>query len=147
LTQKTNPLLESLSMLIGEWLVEVKFPTNPSGTFLGRMSFGWREDGAFLVMHTEPDNKVAPASTFIIGRDDPDADFTALYFDVPGVSRIYKMSLMGNVWRIWRNSQGFSQRFEGKISEKGNVISAHWDKSVDGINWQRDFNLTYTRTK
>ena len=147
LSQEPNPALQSLSALIGEWLVEVKLPSKPPVRVLGRMSFGWFKDGAFLVMRTQFDDKAVPDSTFIIGKDDAAEEFAASYFDVRGVSRIYRMRFDGGVWRMWRDVPGFSQRFEGRISEKGGAIAAFWEKSADGVHWQRDFAVNYTKTK
>jgi hypothetical protein len=55
------------------------------------------------------------------------------------------MSLNKSIWKIWRNSPGFSQRFEGKFSEDGKTITAHWENSSDSSTWEHDFNLTYTK--
>ncbi len=70
-----------------------------------------------------------------------------LYFDERGVSRIYEMTLSGNVWKMWRNSPGFSQRFTGTLVDKGRTIIGVWELSKDGSNWERDLELTYTRVK
>jgi hypothetical protein len=111
------------------------------------MSFGWWKDGTLLIIRTQLDDKVAPDSTFIIGRDDASKEFTASYFDMRGVSRIYQVSFVGGIWRMWRDVPGFSQRFEGKISQKGGAIAGFWEKSVDGAHWQRDFAVNYTKIK
>ncbi len=57
------------------------------------------------------------------------------------------MSFSGNLWKLWRHSPGFSQRFEGRISKDGNTITAEWEKSNDGRTWEHDFDVTYTRMK
>jgi hypothetical protein len=122
-------------------------PSKPSVTLLGRMSFRWFKDGAFLVMRTQFDDKVMPDSRFFIGKDDAANEFTASYFDVRGVFRIYQMSFDWGVWRMWRDVPGFSQRFEGKVSQKGGVIAAFWEKSADDVHWQGDFAINYTKAK
>ena len=33
-----NPVLKDLEVLVGEWEIEITFPTNPPGTVLGRAS-------------------------------------------------------------------------------------------------------------
>jgi hypothetical protein len=60
---------------------------------------------------------------------------------------MYRMSLDGGVWRQWRDSPGFSQRFVGTLSQDGGTIKAYWEKSSDGVNWKHDFDLTYTKVK
>ncbi len=68
-----------------------------------------------------------------------------LYSDARGVSRVLQMSLSNGVWKMWRNAPGFLQRFTGSFSNNGNTITGYWEKSGDGSNWERDFDLTYTK--
>jgi len=68
-----------------------------------------------------------------------------LYSDERGVARIYQMSLEGGVWKMWRDSPGFSQRVTGTISSDGNTITWHGELSYDGSNWEQDLDVTYTR--
>jgi hypothetical protein len=55
------------------------------------------------------------------------------------------MSLSDGVWKLWRDAAGFSQRFEGMFSDDGKTISGRWEKSADGMQWEHDFDLTYTK--
>ena len=57
------------------------------------------------------------------------------------------MTFIGSIWTLWREFPGFSQRFHGTFSDDGNIITARWEKSSDGSNWERDFDLTYTKVK
>jgi hypothetical protein len=68
-----------------------------------------------------------------------------LYYDSRSVSRIYEMSFSGSVWKIWRQAPGFWQRYEGKVSNDGKTITAHWEKSSDGTRWEHDFGVMYTK--
>jgi len=68
-----------------------------------------------------------------------------LYYDTRKVSRVYEMSFSDGIWKMWRNSPDFSQRFKGKFSDDGNSIVAYWEKSSDGSTWEHDFDVTYTR--
>ena len=69
-----------------------------------------------------------------------------LYADERGVARIYQMSLEGGVWKMWRDSQAFSQRMTGTFSADGNTILVHGELSRDGSHWEQDLDVTYTRT-
>lgn len=69
-----------------------------------------------------------------------------LYADERGVARIYQMSLEGGVWKMWRDSTGFSQRMTGTFSVDGNTILVHGELSRDGSHWEQDLDVTYTRT-
>ena len=141
---KHNPALKPLELLVGEWEMELSqaaFLPNPSDTAKGQVSFEWVENGAFLRMRMGDD------ALWLISRDDSQSDYKVFYYDSRSVSRIYEMSFSENIWKIWRNSPNFSQRYEGKISTDGNTITARWEKSSNGSKWEHDFTITYTRMK
>ncbi len=149
-SDRQNPALKHLEILVGDWEMELSnasFLPSPSDTAKGHVSFQWREDGAFLVMCMGDKPPGIPDATWLIGRDESSPDYTVLYYDSRSVSRIYKMSFHGDVWKMWRESPGFWQRYEGKVSNNGNTITAQWEKSSDGTKWEHDFNITYTRSK
>ena len=143
-----NPALESLGMLVGEWNIEItsmSFYADPSAVARGHTSFNWLEGGAFLLQHSEIQNSDFPRSIAIIGPDDAAKTYYMLYSDSRGVSRIYQMSLSGGVWKLWRDFPGFSQRFTGTFSDANHTLTARWEKSSDGSNWEHDFDLKYTK--
>jgi hypothetical protein len=146
-TSKTNSALKQLEALVGVWdteISEASFLPDPSGKISMQVSVEWLESGAFLIIRFPIS---PPDSIWIIGRDDSSEHYTVLYFDSRKVSRIYNMSFNNGLWKIWLDSPNFSQRFEGKLSEDGNTIHAHWEKSSDGKTWEHDFNLTYKKVK
>ena len=148
--QPSNPALERLSIFIGEWNTEItsmSFHPDPSAVAHGRTSFDWLEQGGFLIQHSEVPDTEFPRGIAVIGPDDTAETYCMLYFDSRGVSRIYQMSLNGDVWKIWRDFPGFSQRFLGTFSKDHSVITAHWEKSNDGSNWELDFNLEYSKAR
>jgi hypothetical protein len=145
---KSNSALERLAIFVGEWSIEISsmsFDPDPLAVARGHASFEWLEGGAFLIQHSEVPNTEFPRGIAIIGPDDAAETYGMLYFDSRGVSRIYKMTLSGGIWTIWREFPGFSQRFLGTFSDDNKVITARWEKSSDGSNWEHDFNVTYTR--
>jgi hypothetical protein len=133
---------------VDEWNIEItsmSFQADSSAVVRGRTSFDWIEGGTFLIQHSEIPNSDFPRSTSVIGPDDTAETYCMLYFDSRGVSRIYQMTLSKNEWKMWRDFPGFSQRFIGTFNQDRNIITARWEKSSDGSNWEIDFNLTYTR--
>ena len=68
-----------------------------------------------------------------------------LYADERGVARIYQMRMDEGVWRMWRDSPGFSQRMTGTFSADGNTIVWRGELSRDGSNWEQDLDVIYTR--
>ena len=147
---KSNPALDQLAPLIGEWNIEItsmSFDADPSAIIRGHSSFAWLEGGAFLIQHSEIPNSDFPTTTSVVGPDEEAATYRMLYYDSRAVSRIYRMTFSGGIWTLWRDFPGFSQRFHGMFSEEDKVITARWEKSSDGSNWEHDFALTYTKVR
>lgn len=149
-SQEPNPALKDLEVLVGNWKMELSnasFLPRSSDTVTGFVSFEWLEDGAFLVMYMGNRPPSTPDAIWLIGRDESTHHYLVLYYDTRKVSRVYEMSFSDDTWKMWRNSLGFSQRFEGKFSNDGNIITAHWEKSSDGATWEHDFDVTYTKVQ
>jgi hypothetical protein len=142
--ERTNPALQKLGALIGEWTVEIVFPGETGKVVQGKTRFEWAEGGAFLAMRSMPEPGGPPQSISLIGRDETSGAYRMLYFDERGVSRVYDMSFEANVLKMWRSAPRFSQRFEAKLIGDG-VIAGSWEKCLDGLNWEHDFALTYRR--
>ena len=146
----SNPSLKQLEILVGDWdmaLSNASFLPSPSDTVKGHASFEWLGEGAFLMMYMGNKPPGTPDAMWLIGRDESTSSYTVLYYDTRKVSRVYEMSFSDGSWKIWRNSPDFSQRFEGKFSDDGDIITAHLEKSSDGSTWEHDFDVTYTKVR
>jgi hypothetical protein len=149
-THQPNPALKRLDILVGEWdmeISEVSFLPDPTTRVHGRASFEWIEAGSFLLGHSSTDIGMPPSAVEVIGCDETAETYTMLYSDSRGVSRVCEMMLKDGLWKVWRNSPGFSQRFTGTFSSDGTIIAASWEKLVDGVNWEHDFDIRYMKTK
>lgn len=142
---KPNPALQPLAVLVGSWTTVGAHPMLPGVTLHGRTSFDWFEGGAFLVMHSEIDEPDIPSGIAIFGSDDATGECFMLYFDERGVSRKYDVTLRDNVLKWWRNAPGFFQRFTGTIGDEGRTIVGNGELCRDGVTWEGDLALTYTR--
>ncbi|MCA9874304.1 MAG: hypothetical protein KC441_11635 [Anaerolineales bacterium] len=140
-----NPALEAFRILIGHWNTTGTHGQVPNTILHGRTSFEWLENGAFLMMRSEIDDPRFPQGIAILGSDDSEGEYYLLTFDERGVSRKHEVSLRDKVWKWWRNAPGFSQRYEGIIAEDGNTIIGQGELSKDGVSWEKDLDLTYTR--
>jgi len=140
-----NPALEPFRLLIGNWNTTGSHGLDPDTILHGHTSFEWMENGAFLIMRSEIDDPRFPSALAIIGSDDAEGQYYMLTFDERGVSRKHEVTLRDNVWKWWRNAPGFLQRYEGTIVEDGNRIIAKGELSKDGVSWEKDLDLTYTR--
>jgi hypothetical protein len=128
-------------VLVGEWAMT----SNKYAEDDGRQKVVRIEGGAFLRLQTSQEDNRFPASTQIIGGDESSDECTCLYWDSRGVSRVYRMTVSGGEWRMWRDAPGFNQWYIGKIGADGKTISGSWEFSEDGKTWGVDFDLTYTR--
>jgi hypothetical protein len=141
-----NPSLVQLELFVGKWEMELSnasFLPDPKTVIKGVVTFE-RLEGAFLLMRIGS-AKQPPNALWLISCDDTTREYKAFYFDDRKVSRIYDMSFNHKIWKIWRYTPKFSQRFEGKISKDDNTIKAYWEKLVDGKTWEHDFDIIYTR--
>ena len=146
---RRSALWDTFGALTGRWSTEAL----AEGRSLGRGTalFDWIEDGAFLRVRVDSVGgdpawmAAAPASsTCYIGLDDTHQSFTMLYSDARDVFRVYRTSLVDGVWRQWRESPGFDQRFTGVLD--GERIVGFWETSEDARTWRKDFDLVYRRT-
>jgi hypothetical protein len=142
-----NPALKPLNVLIGAWTTVGTHGLVPGTTYHGRTSFEWLAGGAFLIMHSEIDEPDIPSGIAIFGSDNDLGEYFMLYFDKRGVSRRYGVSLDNNVLQWWRTAPGFSQRNTLTILDDGATIIGKGELSKDGVSWEKDLDLTYTRVK
>jgi hypothetical protein len=147
-----HPALARLDVLVGRWDIRPHVEALQGKAW---MEVAWDDGGLFLRQDSDAEisadaprqwreNAPFPTSV-VIGLDDATGEFTYLYADARGVHRVYRMTFDGEVWTIWRDAPGFSQRFTGRLSEDGDTIEARWEICKDGVNWEVDFGITYTR--
>src|ERR1700733_280948 len=146
-----NAGMGALEVFVGEWSMEPRFDGIPPADEGARAAFEWLPGGQFLVQRWRVPVPEAPDGIAIIGSDPSKEDqYLQHYFDSRGVARLYRMTLQGNVWRLWRDDADFSpldfgQRYTAKISGDGQTITGTWEICHDGTIWQRDFDLSYRR--
>ena len=145
--------LSRLDALLGEWEMEVSFEAGyfapgspPVAGRGGRTTFAWLDGQFFLIQRFTVDNPAAPSGIAVIGPGEAPETFAQHYYDSRGVARIYQMSLDDGVWRLWRESPGFWQRYTGVFSAGGKTIKGAWEGSADGSRWKHDFDLNYIKT-
>jgi hypothetical protein len=143
--------LEALQWFVGEWRMLAGLGDEPTEDVGARVSFEWLPGRRFMVERWEVPIPEAPDGIAIIGTDPKrDGGYLQHYFDSRGVARLYKMSVEGGVWKLWRDEPDlspldFTQRYTGKFSEDGRTISGAWEICHDGTTWERDFELTYIK--
>jgi hypothetical protein len=145
--------IRRLDAFIGEWRMEAAFQDIPATDSGARVVFEWLPGERFVIQRWEVPIPEAPDGVAIIGADHEDhGNYLQHYFDARGVARIYKMSFGDGTWKLWRDAPDFSpldfrQRYAGTFSGDGNSISGAWEICHDGVTWEHDFDLTYTRVR
>jgi hypothetical protein len=148
-----HPALAHLDIFVGTWDLEAVFPRDPTVVLRGgRSVFEWLKGGQLLVQRTEVPTLQAPDGILIVAFDPSKESYTQHHFDSRGVIRLYAMGFSNGVWTLLRNAPDFSplefsQRFTGTFTDDGDTIRGTWEKSSDGANWEKDFDLTYRRIK
>jgi hypothetical protein len=143
--------LQALAPLVGEWTMVPTFKGVPPAQAGARVSFEWLPGERFLIERWEVPVPEAPDGIAIIGADPAkEGSYLQHYFDSRGVARVYKMSLEGRIWKLWRDEPdfsplGFSQRYTGTFGDDGKTIAGAWEIRHDGKHWEHDFDLTYTK--
>jgi hypothetical protein len=148
--------LRELNWLVGTWATTATHPALPGVEVRGTATIEWLEGERFLIHRSHLDHPDFPDSISIIGITEHDrADngrkaaatgpLHMHYFDSRGVFRIYDVSIDGEVWRIWRDDRGFSQRFTGTRADGGETIDGLWELRRDDVNWENDLKITYRR--
>lgn len=111
----------------------------------GSVEIDWIEDGSVLRIR-QGDPEHPPAAVWIIGRDASETEYSVLYADDRGVSRVYRMNFKHARWLMWREKPEFSQRFNAEMDSDARMIRGRWEKFTDqGTTWEHDFNIDYLR--
>lgn len=141
----TNDVRNRLKALVGEWTMEAKPPGGPRWPGEGRVTFAWLDATPLLVVRTHVETPGVPDSVAVIGCDATNGTYAQLYTDDRDVQRMYGMSLADGVWKLWREGAPFAQRFTGTFSKDGTTITGRWERAHNGVTWETDFDLTYTK--
>ncbi len=144
--REPNSALRELALLVGEWETIGIHPAFPDKV-KGRSSFEWLEQEALLVWHSHWEQPGPPSAVSVIGHDDSEKGYVLLYSDERGVARIYHMSMEGGVWEMHRDSPDFSQRMRGAFSDHGNMLTVHGELMRDGIHWEGDLDVIYSKVR
>jgi hypothetical protein len=129
---------------VGEWNAEATHPLFEH-LMKGKIIFDWIEGNSFLLMTSDWEKSKIPNNRSIIGYDKSSNAYVMLYSDERNVLRIYEMTFNDGIWKLWRNSPGFSQRFSGTFKDNNNKFSGTWELCEDDISWKKDLEVTYTK--
>ncbi|MEO7362549.1 MAG: hypothetical protein ABI120_19620 [Gemmatimonadaceae bacterium] len=146
--------------LVGTWITEATHPLMPGVVVHGTAVIEWLEGGHFLINRAHTDHPDFPDAISISGNTNHDrvdgetgkisesAELQSMqmrmhYYDDRGVFRDGETTLDDLVWRITIIAKGFSQRFEGTLTENDTVIDGLWQLREDDVHWKDDLKITY----
>jgi hypothetical protein len=146
--EETNPSIQALSALVGEWETEATHPMYPSTVVRGRSAFEWLEGERFLIARAQSNHPDFPDSISIIGDT---GSLRMHYFDSRGIARIYELTVDGQVWTFSRTAPDFSplnfkQRLTWTLSDDGQTIRGTSQICRDDETWKDDLQITYRRS-
>jgi hypothetical protein len=140
------PALGLLDVLVGQWTQQVTGHGDPTGT----ITFEWALGDTYLLQRSTLPPPF-PESLAVIAYDEYVGEFRQHYFDSRGVTRVYRMRMVGSQWTLWRTEPDFSelsfaQRYTGTIADDGRSVDGRWEQSRDeGKTWELDFELRLER--
>ena len=140
-----NPALSGFDRVIGLWRTTGSHPYLPGRTLVGRASFAWHEDGAFVLMRSELDAPEVPSGVAVFGSDTDSGLLVMLYFDERGVSRRYDVILTDHSLSWERLDPPFAQRQTLIFDRDADRMSGRGEMSRDGGAWEEDLSLDYVR--
>jgi hypothetical protein len=146
-----STILHALAPFVGEWSLMAIFEGMPATDIGARATFEWLPGDRFLVQRWSVPMPEAPDGIAIIGADpEREGGYVQHYFDSRGIARVYRMTFDNGVWTLRRETADFSpldfpQRFTGRFSDDGRTIAGAWELANDGVTWEHDFDLIYTK--
>src|SRR4051812_42256030 len=109
-----DPVLAPFDALIGTWSTKATHPRFDT-VVPGTVTYEWLEGGHFLLQRSRNDHESFPDAIGVIGAPETGEGLVMEYFDSRGVRRTYGVSLDDRVLRIWRDADGFAQRFAATL--------------------------------
>jgi hypothetical protein len=132
---KRPPELERLNAFIGRWITEgetVAGPGAPAVAIVASDIYQW-VPGEYFVMHPAYGRigGVGVGGLEIIGYDPTTEQYQCYFFDSQGNQSTQTLSCRDRVW-IW---EGKNARCTGVFGDGGKTLTAHHERSDDGVHW------------
>ncbi len=141
--------MQQLDVLVGSWrttMLNAWFLDPPDQEIPGSATVDWLHD-AFVVFRWTMEGDVGTATSemvIVLGRNDAQDAYSALYHDERGVCRVYAMTFDGSKWTLNREDPDMFQRFIADVGP--DRIAGRWEASDDqGSTWRKDFDLVFDR--
>jgi hypothetical protein len=142
---RPGPEHELLQDFIGKWLTvgqTVAGPEMPSVPIFASDIYEWMP-GRFFVLHTAYGRigDIDVGGTEIISFDPTSQTYRTHFFDSQGNITQHLLTAGDGTWK-W---QGERTRCTSIVSDGGKVMTAHHERSDDGVHWAPSMEVTLTR--
>ncbi|PRY30984.1 hypothetical protein [Umezawaea tangerina] len=138
-----------LDVLTGSWRTTLRnawFLEPADLEVPGSATAEWLSD-AFVDFRWTMEGDVGGATSemvLVLGRNDAQDTYTALYHDERGVCRVFAMTFTDSRWTLLREDPDMHQRFTADLTPTR--ITGRWEASDDqGRTWRKDFDLIFDR--
>lgn len=143
--RRTNPALQPLAFLVGEWSTIVSHPAFPDVDLPGITNFLWAEGGAFLIMRSQTDHKDFPDGIAIFGSDNVSGAITMCWFDERGISRICPVEIGQGSIQWHHDDPAFMQRVTITADANGERMVSNGEMARGGKSWGPDLSQVFVR--
>jgi hypothetical protein len=142
-----GPEHEHLGVFIGKWMTQgqaVATEAAPAVQILASDVYEWMP-GRFFVLHTAYGRigDMDVGGTEIIGYDAASKTYRTHFFDNQGNQITQELSVDDGTWR-W---QGERARCTGVFGDGSKTLTAHHERSDDGVNWVPSMEVTLSKVE
>lgn len=142
-----GPEHEPLNAMIGRWMTEghiVNSDGTPGARIVASDIYEWAP-GGFFVLHRAYGRigDIGVGGIEIIGYDSAGRKYQSHFFDSQGNASRHELTIQHRTW-IW---QGEHARCTGGLSEDGKTLTAHHERSDDGVNWVPSMLVTLRKVE
>lgn len=130
--------IEALDQLLGTWEFTMHH-ADVSKPIYGRHVYERVLDGAFVLHRCVYDRSDFPDAMALM------TDTTYHYFDVRGITRIFKVEFKDHGWSTINVEKEFSQRTVARFKSREQVEVNGKRSHDNGVTWQPDYTMTSRR--
>ena len=144
---KPGPEHKRLEAFIGKWMTEGETkaaPNAPPMRILASDVYEW-VPGGFFVLHTAYGRvgDIGVGGVEMIGYDPAHKNYRVTFFDSQGNQTLHTLTPRDGKW-IW---QGEHTRCTGVLSSDGRTMTAHHERSDDGVRWVPSMVVTLSKVE
>jgi hypothetical protein len=151
--RRPGPGLKRLDVFVGKWNTEgqtIASADAPPAKIRSVDIYEWLPGGFFLIHHVDAhigDDEFKEIE--IIGFDTASQAYRTHFFDSQGNSGTEQLSFRDSIW-TWTGGGVMGEkthRCTAVVSDDGNTITAHHERSSDGVNWLPWMDVKLTKVQ